>query len=82
MRKADCIDNFVFCIPFPGGKWGLLGLGNTQYCVNEVSVENCSAGGMDFRDGAAASISATSIKNCKTGIQMEGGAKVNRKTLF
>ncbi|KAK8399707.1 hypothetical protein O3P69_003607 [Scylla paramamosain] len=64
-------------VTITGGKWGLLGLGNTQYCVNQVSVQNCSAGGMDFRDGAVASISTTSIKNCKTGIQIEGGAKIS-----
>uniref|UniRef100_A0A0P4WBM9 Uncharacterized protein n=2 Tax=Scylla olivacea TaxID=85551 RepID=A0A0P4WBM9_SCYOL len=64
-------------VTITGGKWGLLGLGNTQYCVNQVSVQNCSAGGMDFRDGAVARISTTSIKNCKTGIQIEGGAKIS-----
>lgn len=75
-------ESIAFCILFPGGKWGLLGLGNTQYCVNQVSVQNCSVGGMDFRDGAVASISTTSIRNCKTGIQMEAGAKVNKSLHF
>lgn len=60
-----------------GGKWGVLGLKETQMDMNQVSVQNCSSGGIDFRDGAAASISSSTIKNCRIGIQFEEGAKVS-----
>lgn len=57
----------------------MLGLGNTEFCVSQVSVQNCSAVGMDFRDGAVARIGASSIRNCRIGIQVEEGAKVSEK---
>ncbi|KAG0724122.1 SHC SH2 domain-binding protein 1 B [Chionoecetes opilio] len=64
-------------VTLTGGRWGLLGLGNAQFSVSQVCAQSCSGGGMDFRDGAVVNISASSIKNCRIGIQVEEGAKVS-----
>lgn len=67
---------------YPGGKWGVLGLREAEMDISQVSVQHCCAGGIDFRDGAVASISSSSIKNCRIGIQLEEGAKVGHRVYF
>lgn len=46
--------------------------------MSQVSVQNCSSGGIDFRDGATANISSSTVKNCRIGMKFEEGAKVSQ----
>lgn len=58
----------------------MLGLREAEMDINKVSVQSCSAGGLGFRDGAVASISSSTIKNCRIGIQFQEGAKVGQRS--
>ncbi|XP_069960752.1 protein nessun dorma isoform X2 [Cherax quadricarinatus] len=64
-------------VTIEGGTGGFVGLGKTELQVNQVTVRGSSAIGMDFREGAKASVSSCIVVDCTIGIQMEQEAKVS-----